>query len=716
MKIDEEPPFPFQDVNLSFEERVEDLLSRIDDDEKIVHLTFSSIGMEDLGIPPYDWWNECLHGVARAGIATVFPQAIGMAAMFDPTFLFEIATAISDEARAKHHDFQRKQDYGRYKGLTFWSPNINIFRDPRWGRGQETYGEDPYLTGRLGVAFVKGLQGDHQRYLKLVATPKHYAAHSGPEALRHEFNARVSKKDLRETYLPHFKECIVEGGAYSIMGAYNRTNGEACCASPTLLKEILRDEWGFDGYVVSDCGAINDIHDGHGLTGSPAESAALAVKNGCDLDCGLTFWHLEEALEQGLIDGATIDLSLKRLLMAWFKLGRFDPPNLVPYQNIKMDVVDCPRHREIALKAARRSIVLLKNENGILPISPDVKSIAVIGPNAADPEVLLGNYNGIPSRVITPLAGIKKRCEGHVQVTHVKGSGISEPMDSGIEEAVQLASDVDMVIACMGISNEIEGEEQEDGLDDREHLGLPHAQDELLRSLQATGKPIILVLLNGGPISVPWAAESIDGILEAWYPGQDGGTAIADVLFGDFSPCGKLPITIVRSENDLPPFEEYSMNGRTYRYLKKEELYPFGYGLSYTDFDYSGLRINKTEVPAGEPVLIKISMENCGSREGADVVQVYLEDEEASTTGPRWSLVGFRRVSLVPGERIDLEFTISPRQMSVITQDGTCIVEPGSFTVHAGGQQPGPRSQALTGKTVLSRAFKVTGETLQVNY
>jgi len=718
----------YLDPDQPLEKRVDDLVSRLTLEEKISQMIYASSAIPRLGIPEYNWWNECLHGVARAGTATVFPQAIGMAASFNDELLHRVACAISDEARAKHHEFARQGDRSIYKGLTFWSPNINIFRDPRWGRGQETYGEDPYLTGRMGVAFVKGLQGDHPKYLKTVATPKHFAVHSGPEPLRHSFDARVSEKDLRETYLPAFKECVKEGGAVSVMGAYNRTNGEPCCASPTLLQKILRDEWGFDGYVVSDCGAIHDIHAHHKVTNTPEESAALAVNAGCDLCCGREFESLVNAVKQGLISEEVIDKAVKRLFKARFQLGMFDPPERVPYAQIPYEVNDCEEHRRLALEMARESMVLLKNEGGLLPLKKDLKAIAVIGPNADSKKVLLGNYNGTPSKYVTALEGIRAKVSPQTRVYYAEGCEListqssfwgQEPT-SGFAEALAAAQMADVVIMCLGLSPELEGEEGDAARStaggDKTSLALPDIQEELLKAVCATGKPVVLVLFSGSPVAINWAQENVPAILQAWYPGEEGGTAIADVLFGDYNPGGRLPVTFVKSTEQLPPFTDYSMKGRTYRYMEDEPLYPFGYGLSYTTFEYSNLKLSAQAIEAGQSLTVSVDVKNAGNIAGDEVVQVYLKDLEASVDVPIYKLEGFRRVKLQPGEATTVTFTLTPRQMALIDNDGRCILEPGKFRVMVGGRQPDRRSEALAKTSILVGEFEVRGEPLELEY
>jgi beta-glucosidase len=721
-----EPAFPFQDPDRPIDERVEDLVARLTLEEKAGQMLHESPAVARLGIPEYNWWNEALHGVARAGIATVFPQAIGLAAMWNGRRLNEIAVAISDEARAKHHEFARHDDRGYYKGLTFWSPNINIFRDPRWGRGHETFGECPYLTSRLGVEFCRGLEGDDPKYLKLVATPKHFAVHSGPEALRHEFDAVVSEKDLRETYLPAFHACITEAKAHSIMGAYNRTNGEPCCASDTLLKKILRDEWKFDGYVVSDCWALRDIHEHHKLTASFAESAALAVKAGCDLNCGCTYEHIPEAVRQGLLAEAELDACLRRLFTARMKLGLFDPDERVRYASIPYEVNDSPRHRELALVAARESMVLLRNRNGVLPLSRDIKNIAVIGPNASDDLVLVGNYHGTPSRSVTPLEGIRAAVSAGTKVWYAEGCKLTGDRAEGLgrrgilSEAVSVAERADAVVLCLGLSAEIEGEQGDvsnsEAAGDKVHLNLTGLQDRLLREIVAVGKPTVLVLVSGSALAVVWAAERVDAIIQAWYPGEEGGTALADVLFGSYSPAGRLPITFPRSLDDVPDFKSYAMRGRTYRYLEQEPLFPFGYGLSYTRFEYTDATVSKASLGATDEVEISANVKNVGSRTSDEVIELYLTDLEASCPVPRWDLRGFSRITLAPGESRRVSFKLRPRDLSLIDERGVRVLEPGRFRATIGGSQPDARSTELMGQAPLAVEFEVTGERTELPY
>ena len=840
----EKNDFPFLDTRLSIEERVNDLVGRLTLEEKISQMMNAAPPIERLGIPAYNWWNECLHGVARAGLATVFPQAIGLGATWDEELMLRVATTISDEARAKHHNFVKENKRFIYQGLTFWSPNINIFRDPRWGRGQETYGEDPFLTGRLAVQFIRGLQGNDPKYFKTIATVKHFAVHSGPEPERHYFDATTDERDFREIYLPQFKMGIMEGKAYSVMCAYNRYEGEACCGSRRLLIDILRNEWNFDGYVVSDCGAIGDIFRHHKIVQTPEEAAALAVISGCDLECSNTYEHLNEAVKENLITENEINVAVKRLFTARFKLGMFDPPEMVEYTKIPYSIVDSKEHKELALETARESIVLLKNENNLLPLKKDVGTIAVIGPNSDEWLMLLGNYNGIPSDPITPLRGIKEKLSGHSKVLYARGCELAEglpyyevissdvffhgnvkglnvqyynnkdlngdvlfsevdntlnadwkegaprddmdddnfsvrwsgeliPIKSGQyqlgiistcntdlylndsvvantsyhfrneygdprlrktdpvfleagkkykikveaketygdaqvqlvwsqpkdnikdqlkKEALQIAKQSDVIIMCMGLTARMEGEEMDielEGFDggDRIRLDLPDVQQELIKEIYALGKPVVLVLLNGSALAVNWSDKNIPAIIEAWYPGQAGGTAIADVLFGDYNPGGKLPVTFYKSVEDLPLFEDYNLTTHTYRYFKGEPLYPFGYGLSYTSFSYDNLKLDNN-YSVGDTVKLSVDVRNTGKVSGDEVVQVYISDLDAPVRVPIRSLKGFKRIHLKPGEVQTIDFSIVPDAFSIINDYNERVILPGKFEIYVGGGQP----------------------------
>ena len=844
------PPL-YKNADAPLAQRVDDLLSRLTAAEKVSQMMNDSPAIERLGIPAYNWWSECLHGVARAGRATVFPEPIGLAATWDPGLIFRMATAISDEARAKYNEFQRRGKRSMYQGLTFWSPNINLVRDPRWGRGMETYGEDPYLTGRLAIDFIQGLQGNDPKYLKVVATAKHFAVHSGPESSRHTFDAKVEDADLTESYLPHFEAAIRQGGAYSVMCSYNQVDGEPACASPRLLGDILRKEWGFSGYVVSDCGAVGDIFSGHHTVDSMAAAAARAVKAGTDLDCGDEYSALLPALEQKLIAEADIDTAVRRLLTARFRLGMFDPPERVPFARIPMAVVDSEAHQALALEAARKSIVLLKNQGGLLPLRKTIKTLAVIGPNADSVDTLLGNYNGDPSAPVTPLAGLRGKLGTRTKILYAQGGELADGMptmetvpasalfttdgadrhsgllgeyfntasfngqvyrvpgktpapaepdakplftrvDAAIDfnwwegapradmdddnfgvrwigflappvsgkyrlggvgmnafeiylndkqlvrannmfernysyETVELEAgkfyrirvdfhevlnDADMrlvwavpgrdletpaldaarqaeaVVMFLGLSPRLEGEEMkvpvagfEGG--DRVDLGLPAAQQALLEKVAALGKPVVLVLLNGSALAVNWAGDRVPAILEAWYPGQAGGAAIADVLFGDYNPAGRLPVTFYQSADQLPGFDDYSMKGRTYRYFQGEPLYAFGYGLSYTSFGYSRLDCPE-RAPANHDVPISVEVRNTGKLDGEEVVQLYVKH------GGVRSLEGFRRVPLRAGERRVVKFVLKPRQLP----------KSGVARISIGGSQPGPSNAGVLTTTL----------------
>jgi beta-glucosidase len=662
--------------------------------------------------------------VARAGLATVFPQAIGLASTWNTDLIYRMAVVISDEARAKHHEAIRQGVRDLYTGLTLWCPNINIFRDPRWGRGQETYGEDPYLTARLAVPYIKGLQGDDPRYFKTIATPKHFAVHSGPEDKRHSFNAVVSQRDLEMTYLPAFKASIVEAKAYSIMGAYNRVNGEAACASPTLLQKILRDKWGFDGFVVSDCGAVDDVYSGHMLVKTPAEAAALTVKNGCDLECGCTYnipcdyGYLTEAVELGLLTEADLDRAVKRLFMARFRLGMFDPDEQVTYAQIPYNIVDSSEHRDLALEVARQSLVLLKNQDQQLPLDKSkIKSIAVIGPHADNTLVLLGNYMGTPAEPVSVLTGIQVAVSADTQVTYARGCNFIGYNSDGFAEAVEAAQQADVAVVVLGLSQLLEGEEKaEEGLTpgtrskgDRGNIDLPIIQEQLLEAVHATGTPVILVLINGSAVAVNWAEEHVPAILEAWYPGQAGGTAVAEALFGQTNPGGRLPVTFYRTISDLPPIEDYDMQPRTYRYFTGQPLYAFGFGLSYTTFAYRDLQITPTAVKSGEAITVQVEVENSGLRLGDEVVQLYVQDEVTSLPVPQIQLQGFKRIRLAPGEKQTVQFTLTAEQLSFADESGAWILEPGDFNVWVGGQQPDLRSEAQPANVLAGQLRVATG-------
>jgi len=710
----------YKDQSLGFEERVDDLVSRMTLEEKVSQMLFASPKIPRLGIPSYNWWNEALHGVARAGTATVFPQAIGLAASFDEDLVFEVADIISTEARAKHHEAKRKGDHGIYKGLTFWSPNVNIFRDPRWGRGHETYGEDPYLTSKLGVAFIRGLQGNDPKYLKTAACAKHYAVHSGPEDQRHSFDAVVSAKDLYETYLPAFKACVTEAKVEAVMGAYNRTNGEPCCGSKTLLQEILREKWGFEGHVVSDCWALKDFHEGHKVTKDQTRSVALALNSGCDLNCGNLYYYLLIALNEGYIAEETIDRSVRRLMLTRMKLGMFDDDAKVPYSCIPYESNDCEAHRRANLNAARRSIVLLKNQDSLLPLDVNkLNSLAIIGPNADSRRALMGNYYGTASEYVTVLDGIREYVSGkelrlyYSEGCHLykdRSEGLAEEGDR-IKEAVSAAEKADAVILCLGLDETIEGEETDAsnnyGSGDKRDLDLPGLQQKLMEEVAGTGKPLILLLMSGSALAVTWADENVPAIVQAWYPGAQGGRALAAMIFGDYSPSGRLPVTFYRTTNELPAFTNYSMQNRTYRYMENEALYPFGFGLSYTKFTYGNIKLSPSSIRAGETVYCEVDVTNAGSRSSEEVVQLYLSIKHQGKNQPKWQLKGIKSIYIDPGITEKVIFEITQDDMFRIDEDGDPVIEPGVYDVYAGGTQPDDRSVFLSGSQVLSASFEV---------
>ncbi len=692
-------------------ERVKDLLSRMTLPEKIAQMNHTTEGVERLGIPKYNFWSEALHGVARNGRATVFPQAIGMAATWDRELIHAVASAIGDEGRAKYHEAVRRNGFTEAcQGLTFWSPNVNIFRDPRWGRGQETWGEDPFLTGEMASEFVRGLQGDHQKYMKAAACAKHYAVHSGPEKDRHTFNAVVSKRDLYGTYLAAFKKLVTEAKVEAVMGAYNRTLDEPCCASKLLLTDILRGEWGFDGHVVSDCGALTDIHANHKVTQDMAESAALALKNGCDIGCDHVYSSLPEAIERGLITEADVDRALARTLTTRFRLGMFDPPKSVPFASTPMKIVGSEKHRELAYQAAVESVVLLKNKDNILPIKPG-QSIMVTGPTAASLDVLLGNYYGLSDSMTTLLEGITGRVPEGTRIEYHPGCLLAHPNAIAKSWAPYMAADKDITIAFMGDSPLLEGEEGESLLTpnngDRADIGLPASQVAYIKELAATGARIVLVLTGGSPIALGEIEDMVQAIVYIWYPGQEGGRAVADVLFGDAVPSGKLPLTFPKSLADLPPFEDYNMAGRTYRFATKEPLYPFGFGLSYTNFAYSSLDLRHDTVKSGKDLPVNVTVTNIGKVEAGEVVQFYLSDLEASVPVPVHNLIGFERIHLKPGESKKVKFTVKPEAMMLFDNDGRQVLEPGAFRLTVGGCSPSNRGLALGASNPVSAEFTV---------
>lgn len=693
-------------------ERVKDLISRMTLDEKVGLMNHPAHAIPRLNIPAYNYWSEALHGVARSGRATVFPQAIGMAATWNKELIHKVATVISDEGRAKYHAALKRNGYTQqYQGLTFWSPNVNIFRDPRWGRGQETWGEDPFLTGEMAAEFVKGLQGDDPKYLKVAACAKHFAVHSGPEKDRHTFNAIVTKRELYDTYLPAFKKLVTEAKVESVMGAYNRTLDEVCCASKLLLDDILRGEWGFEGHVVSDCMALSDFHLNHKVTKDAAESAALALQRGCDLGCDHVFNEIPEAIKRGLITEADVDRSLERTLGTRFKLGMFDPQEDVPFASISTEVVSSKEHRALAYQTATQSVVLLKNKNNILPIKPSTKKIYVTGPTAASMEVLLGNYYGFNEKMITILEGLTGRIPEGMGMEYTAGANIKHAREIEHTWAPQMAQSADFAIVCAGINSFLEGEEGESILSpdngDRKSISLPQSQIDYIKELSIHGVKIVLVLTGGSPIALGEVEDMVDAILFVWYPGMEGGKAIADVLFGDVSPSGKLPITFPKSLEQLPAFDDYSMNGRTYRFMTQEPLYPFGFGLSYSNFEYSDLKLDKNKIALGDSLNLSLTLKNSGASNSAEVVQFYLSDILASTIVPLHHLVGFERVELKAGESRTIKFTLTSEMMSFINDDGKPTLEPGQFRLEVGGCSPSKRGQDLGAPKPVNANFEV---------
>jgi beta-glucosidase len=689
--------------------RIDDLIRRMSLREKVAQLLNEAPAIERLGVPAYNYWNECLHGVARAGAATSFPQAIGLAATWDAPLLHEIADAIATEARAKYHDAIRHGRYTQYVGLTFWTPNINLFRDPRWGRGQETYGEDPFLTGRLAVAFITGLQGDDPRYAKALACAKHFAVHSGPEPLRHAFDARPSEQDLYDSYLPHFEVAVREGQVGAVMSAYNRVDGKSATASPFLLTELLRQRWGFAGHVVSDCDAVSDIWMTHKLVGTPEAAAALAVKAGCDLNCGSQYYALTRAVKKGLLTEQDIDQALRHVLGARFWLGMFDPPDRVAYSRIPMSEVESPAHAALALKAAGESIVLLKN-TGVLPLERTrLKRLAVVGANADSVRMLLGNYNGTPSQPVTILQGLRDAAGPGIEVAYARGCPLAVrhgetfgPEAPEFKRALEIARTADAIIYVGGISPQLEGEEMRVDYDgflggDRTRIELPDPQTALLQALVATGRPVIEVNCSGSAIALSWEAEHVPAIVQGWYPGQAGGTAVARVIFGDANPSGRLPVTFYRSTADLPPFEDYAMANRTYRFFTGRPLFAFGHGLSYTTFQYGPVMLADRDVTAGGTIRLSLDVTNTGGRDGDEVVQVYARRVgDADPKLPRERLCAFQRVTVPKGRSAKVDLAIPAatlRHWSIPTQD--YVVDPGDYELQVGASSADIRATCM---------------------
>ncbi len=706
------PAFPFRDASLPLSQRVDDLVSRLTLQEKVAQMLHDTPAIERLGVPAYSWWNEALHGVARNGKATVFPQAIGMAATFDDELVHQVASVISDEARAKFNAAQKLGNSGRYAGLTFWSPNINIFRDPRWGRGQETYGEDPYLTSRMGVAFVRGLQGDDPTQLKTAACAKHYAVHSGPEGKRHEFDARPSKQDLYETYLPAFQALVEEAHVEGVMAAYNRVYGEPASGSPFLLQQLLRDQWGFKGYVVSDCWAIEDFHNHHKVTTTRAQSAAKALKAGVNIDCDDRSTAIQQAIQEGLITEADVDAALSDLLRTRFRLGLFDPNTR--FDDLSDADVASEAHAALARTTAAKSFVLLRNDKQVLPLKKDIRRMMLIGPYVADSYVLLGNYYGSPPNTTTLLEGVLQRVSPGATVEFKYGFLEDRTNVNPIDWTTADAQATDAIIVTMGLSGLIEGEEGAAHASpfkgDRTDIGLPPHQVQFLKTLRAAGKkPIIVVLFAGSPIALEEIRDLADAVLLAWYPGQEGGHALADVLFGDLSPSGRLPITFPRSAKQLPNYDDYSMANRGYRFMQAEPEYPFGFGLSYGSVSYESIQLSATELASPAPVTATVVVKNSSDRELEEVVQLYVTDVQASTRVPKAKLVGFRRVRLAPGQSQRVSLEVAADALSLIDGAGKRVFEPGEFRFTAGGASPGPRAEALGSPKPVTAMLRLSG-------
>ena len=715
----------FFNTSLSIDERVQDLISRLTLAEKADQMMHNTSAIERLGIPPYSYWNEALHGVGRSGIATVFPQAIGLGATFDEELAHRVSSAISDEARAMHNAAKAKGYHKQYGGLTFWTPNINIFRDPRWGRGQETYGEDPYLTSRIGTSFVKGLQGDDPNYLKTAACAKHYAVHSGPEALRHEFNAVASKKDMWETYLPAFEALITEANVEAVMCAYNSTNGEPCCSNKYLITDVLLDKWKFKGHLLSDCWALEDLyHDendpipGHAVVKTQAEAAALAVKSGVSLNCGSTYLEgLPQAVKEGLITEAEIDKELATLLKTRFRLGLFDPAGNNPFDNISGNVVNSDEHRAIAKEVAQKAIVMLKN-NGVLPLKNDLSKYFVTGPNASNNEILLGNYYGTNPKLVTILEGIAGAIDPASQLQYRIGSMLAVPPVNPMDWASAHAGSSDVTLAVLGISSLIEGEEGESLASatkgDRLDYNLPKHQIDYLKKLRAAAdgnpedkKPIVAIIAGGSPMNLAEVQELADAVLLVWYPGEEGGNAVADIIFGKISPSGRLPITFPKSLDQLPAYDDYTMKGRTYKYMTEEPLYPFGYGLSYTKFTYSEPKLTTQQVNKGESVKVSVNVTNSGKVKSDEVVQLYISDVEASVDVPISQLCGIKRISIEPGASQEVTFEIIPKMMELVNNEGERILESGEFKIQIGGSSPSKRAVELGATELVTANFSL---------
>jgi len=692
--------YVFMDPSKPRDVRVRDLVSKMTLPEKISQLMNSSPSIPRLGVPEYNWWNEALHGLGRSRVATIFPQAIGLGATFDENLAFRVSTAISDEARACYNLALTDGKRIQYSGLTFWTPNINIFRDPRWGRGQETYGEDPVLTSRLGVSFVKGLQGNDAKYLKTAACAKHFAVHSGPEKLRHEFNARVSDKDLRETYLPAFK-ALVDANVEAVMCAYNRTNDTPCCTNNYLITDVLRNEWGFKGHVVTDCGAVDDIYLGHKFVKDAPSASAASIKAGICLECGNKFNSLNDAVKLGLLSEAEIDSALTRLLRTRFKLGMFDPKGMNPYDALDEKAINNQEHRQLSLEVAEKSMVLLKN-NGILPLRSDLSTYFVTGPNATSLEVLMGNYYGVNNKMVTFLEGISSAVSRSSQVQYMPGCLLDRANLNPVDWATGCAKSSDVTIVVLGISGYIEGEEGESiaspNLGDRLDYNIPANQIEYLKKLRKyNSKPILTIITGGSPMNLAEVHELSDAVILSWYPGEEGGNALANLVFGKKSPSGKLPITFPKSLDQLPAYENYSLDGRTYRYMREEPMYPFGYGLTYTKFEYSVIECSRPvfSLEKSQDMDVSVKLCNSGKYDAEEVVQLYVSCLNSKFKAPIYALKDFKRVELKAGETSIIKFKITSEMISNVNDKGISVLEPGDLRISIGGSSPCKRSCEL---------------------
>ncbi len=687
------------DIEIRMEKKAKEIISRLSVDEKISQMMNDAPGIERLGIKPYNWWSEALHGVARNGRATVFPEPIGLGATFDADLVRRMADAIATEGRAKFNVAQSIGNYGIYAGLTYWSPNVNIFRDPRWGRGMETFGEDPYLSGIIGSAFVKGLQGDHPFYLKAAACAKHYAVHSGPEKDRHSFDAIPSKKDLYETYLPAFKMLVEDAKVEAIMGAYNRVYGESASGSKFLLIDVLRNDWGFKGHVVSDCGAVTDIFTGHHIAKSHAEAAAIAVKNGLNLECGGSFKALKETLEQNLLTEEDLDKALFPLMMTRLKLGILTEEDTSPYADIPASAVACNEHALLAREAAQKSMVLLKNDHA-LPIKKEIKNMYVIGPHATDVFSMMGNYFGVSNRYSTYLQGIADKVSDGTSINYKLGFMSYMPSVNSMDWALGEARAAEVCVVFMGISGAMEGEEGDAiasaHLGDKKDIKLPEHQLDFLRKVtKDNNNKVITVITGGSPIDVKEISELSDAVVMAWYSGQEGGYALGDLLFGDVNFSGRLPVTFPLSTDSLPPFEDYSMQGRTYKYMEGNIMYPFGYGLTYNIVNYGEAKILNPKHKGKQPIQLELMLSNMGDRPVEEVAQVYLKAPGAGINTPLSSLIDFKKVSMAPGSSQTVEFLIEPDQLMMIGEDGSSRLLKGEYTLIISGAAPGKRSEEL---------------------